>query len=221
MPQHRIWLPLTLASLFLCPLLTGCITRHTATTTQPSAVDAIDPLSGDPAYWYAKPAVVTVSADNYDALLNYCQTTLKARRFDIDRTDYRSGIIRTRPMISKQFWEIWRGDVITAYDLEKSSLATYRRTVRWQITKSPSGPSGPSGQFDAQPWVLVEHFTASPTRITSVTGTNSSLSSAETVSGVSPDTLQIIGNQYWYAVGRDYALEKQLAQDLRDLQNRR
>ncbi len=62
-----------------------------------------------------------------DQIWQLCQTELKTRGFHLNRVDRRSGIIETYPLTSKQWFEFWRQDVVTVYDLAESSLHTIRR----------------------------------------------------------------------------------------------
>lgn len=209
MPQRRPWLPICAAASLAAGLFcAGCVKDRPATPDRPIATD-IDPATAAPDYWYAKPATQSVAASDYNRLLAQCEETLRARRFVVDRSDYRSGIVESRPLVSKQCWEFWRGDVVDWKDLEQSSLATYRRSVRWQVTRLADG------QFQASPKVVVEHFTAPTQRITTVVNYRATLSQSETQTSITRGNLSQLGVDNWYAVGRDEALERRLADDLR------
>src|SRR5207245_5438405 len=58
---------------------------------------------------------------------------------DLDREDYREGLLTTLPLVSKQSFEIWRRDVVTVPAIAQSTLATFRRTVRFQFSKREDG----------------------------------------------------------------------------------
>lgn len=64
-----------------------------------------------------------------DMLWQACQDVLREHLFAIDRLDVRSGVIRTEPQTSQQFFEFWRHDVDTPYDYFEASLRTIRRSV--------------------------------------------------------------------------------------------
>ena len=68
----------------------------------------------------------------------------------LDRQDFRAGVITTKPLVSKQFWELWRNDVVTLSDMANSSLATHRRTLRFDIDRKDAGG------YVATPRVVVE-----------------------------------------------------------------
>ncbi len=65
-------------------------------------------------------------------LLETCENVLRDQGFRIDRVDRRAGVLTTHPETSKHFFEVWRKDVATGYDLWESSLNTIRRTVEIQ-----------------------------------------------------------------------------------------
>lgn len=182
----------------------GCGGHRRPPTTQPIATD-IDPALATTDYWLAQPAAAKVTGATYDRLYSACDHVLRQRRFIVDRTDYRDGILTSKPLISQQIWEPWREDVGTVSGQMKSSLATYRRTVQWKILPADNG------QYIAQPRVVVERFTTEPHRITAVTNYRSAASSGEAQTKLESPNLSAVTTSRWYAVGRDTALEKELA----------
>ena len=200
---------------FVALLMTGC--GHPTVepevlalpSTRPTATD-INPATARPGYWLLRPGVAMVSSTNYDLLVAQCKETLYAKLFTIDRVDYRSGLIVSSPLVGKQFWEFWRSDVVDCSTLKRTSVGTYRQTVQWEIK------SATDGRFTATPRVVVEKFTSESTRITTVVSYRGALSGAESQASVTAHNLRIIGEDNWYAVGRDEPLEKALARDLED-----
>lgn len=189
-------------------MLSGCIVgkQHPA-ATQPATT--ADPKSIQNSYWMDKPAVTRVTGPNFDQLWQACRSTLQADGFTIDRSDYREGIVTTLPLISKQAYEVWRNDVVDLHGLVQSSLATVRRTARFDIRRLPDG------SFEASAKVLLERLSTLNKRITSVTQYREAfsltlqdlrLSAEEEGSDIPP--------QYWYPVGRDDALERQLVESV-------
>jgi hypothetical protein len=182
----------------------GCIIgKQNPAATQPAT--AADPKSNQWDYWFDKPAVTEVSSPDFDKLWNACRATLVADGFVIDRTDYRDGVMTTLPLVSKQFYEVWRMDVVTVHDLAQSSLGTMRRTVRIDIRR------GDDGKFHAAPRVVVDRFSLLAKRITSVAQYRSVF--AITTNDVRLSTEEEGPNvvaQYWYPVARDYNLEKDI-----------
>jgi hypothetical protein len=200
------WKPVSRAGVLAMVILIagGCIVgKQNPAATQPAT--AIDPKSNEWDYWFNKPAITEVSSPDFDKLWNACRETLIADGFTIDRTDYRDGVITTQSMVSKQFYEVWKSDVVTVYDLAQSSLGTMRRTVRISISR------GEDGKFHAAPKVVVDRYSLLAKRITSVAQyrsvfaiTNQDLRISEEEEG-SP-----VAAAYWYPVARDYNLEKQI-----------
>jgi hypothetical protein len=178
--------------------------RNERATTQPSQSTA----SGRPPYWLRQPAVATVRSNDFDALWSACEEAARHFGFVLDREDYRAGVITTDPLTSKQFFELWRNDVATVEDLANSSLATYRRTLRFDIDKEKSGG------YVAAPRVVIERYSRSETPISASVYLRNAFrtqrdsrawGNRETDRGVQ------LPRQYWYATGRDEAIEKQVA----------
>ena len=186
--------------------LTGCIIgKQNPAATQPAT--AQDPKTVQIAYWMEQPADIHVSAADFDKLWNACRDAVQTDGFLTDRTDFREGILTTMPLVSKQFYEFWRNDVVDLYGLTQSSLGTMRRTARFDIRRLDDGT------YQATPRVVVERFTSVEKRITSVAQYRQVFALTQQdleLSAEEQDQAQI-APQYWYAVGRDHALERQLA----------
>jgi hypothetical protein len=172
-------------------------TRPSLATTQPS-------------FWYAQPPAATVTSTDFDRLWHAAEIAARDRGFTVDRQDYRAGLLTTVPLTSKQWFEIWRNDVQTPEDLAKSSLATYRRTLQFQIEKRPDG------SFKATPQVLIERYVQAERPITASVylsrafrGTRNQRhprsGSPEADRGIRLPT------RYWYPTGRDTVLERDVA----------
>jgi hypothetical protein len=179
--------------------------------TQPSPPPQPSVASARPAYWLRRPAIATIEAADFDQLWRACDEAARHFGFTPDRLDYRGGVMTTLPLTSKQFWELWRNDVAALEDVANSSLATYRRTIRFDIEKTATG-------YRAAPRVVIERYARTETPITASvylrnafrTQRNSrAWGSRETDRGV------YLPRQYWYATGRDEALEKNVASEAR------
>ncbi len=175
--------PLILLALAAAP---GCIGR-TSPATRPAT--AIDPRTADPAYWLSQPASAAATAGDLAVLWDASEDVARRYSFRIDRRDYRDGILTTYPIISKQFFEVWRGDAGSIDDVRESSLATVRRSIHFRFSEAPDGG------YSVAPRVLVERQSRpDPTLRTDESA---------------PDT-------YWYALRRDRQMERKLADDIRD-----
>ncbi len=185
---------------------TGCESTNAPPTTRP-ATD-VDYHEGQSNFWYAKPGRANATCGNYDALWQNSMRVAHADGFFIDREEYRDGLLTTKPLISAQIFEPWRNDVGDLRGAVQSTIATVRRTIHFDIRKLPDG------RYSVVPKVLIERHSLAERRITSVTeyldvfAVDRPLDQPYTEEGVAlvPD--------YWYAVGRDYALEKKLVRQL-------
>lgn len=176
-------------------------------TTQPAT--AIDPKSAQPEYWLKQPAVAHAVAKDFDGLWNACRDALVDDGFTIDRIDYREGTLTTLPLVSKQAYEFWRNDVVDARGLAQSSLGTMRRTIWLTIKRLPGGA------FEASPKAVVERYATVERRITSAAQYRDIFSIR--LVDVSRDVEQTgmsVPAEYYYAIGRDPILEKQLMQSV-------
>jgi hypothetical protein len=200
--------PLPLLSLLLLPAAFsagGCASHP---PTQPPTQH---PETAEVTYWLAKPAAATIEADDFASLWRACRDATLASSFTIDRVDFRSGVMTTMPLISKQFFELWRNDVITPYDLAESSLDTVRRTVRFDVRRRDDG------RYEAVPKVVKERFSLAERRITSVARFAETFTTERTEGDRNRDRAGAdLPDTYWYATGRDYALERHLAHAVRN-----
>jgi len=65
------------------------------------------------------------------------QDVLRDQRMPLDRVDHRTGRLTTLPVTSKNFFEFWRHDVATQYDLWEATLRLIRRRVVVTIDPTP------------------------------------------------------------------------------------
>jgi hypothetical protein len=204
---------LIITALVLIPTLTGC-----RAPTAPPAARAIDvdPELAEPIYWYHQPATASITHHDFDELWRAAEDAARAKMFTLDRRDYRSGILTTEPLVSSQFFEPWRRDTATAYDTTESSLATIRRTVRYEFTRNDDAT------FTVTPKVLVERRTVAEQRITSVVMVRGAFRRFQGRSEHRPygtpeaDVGVYLPARYWYALRRDEALEAELAESIAD-----
>ena len=72
---------------------------------------------------------MTISAQA-DQLWQASKAELLARGFVIDFQNRTAGLIETRPLVSKQWFEMWKDDTVTAASVAKNSMQTSRRTIK-------------------------------------------------------------------------------------------
>jgi hypothetical protein len=197
--------------LMAASLAGGCIThqQHPA-ATQPATV--VDAATTQPSFWLDQPAAATVRGTDFDHMAAVCQDVARSYLFKIDRVDYRAGLVLTEPMISSQWFEPWRRDNHTLYDVEESSLATIRRSIRFEFTRQ-------EGQiWEMSPKIIVERQTVAERRVTSAVlvrsifaqprGRSRATGSREADVGI------ILPPRYWIPVRRDPEFERIIAADV-------
>jgi hypothetical protein len=202
------------ASSLVALTLLGCITgRQDPAATQPAT--AIDLATTQPSYWLDRPGVAEVRDRDFDALFEAAKDVVRGYQLAIDRIDYRAGVITSVPEVSKQFFEVWRGDAGTAYEAMANTAGAIRRTIRFEVARNPGDT------FTLVPKVLVERQSIFERRVTDVSQYRFAFSGparaqpARTAVALDPDTYQDVPVKYWYPVGRDLAMEKQVAERVR------
>jgi hypothetical protein len=190
--------------------LSGCITtpQHPA-ATQPSTT--IDPILAEPNYWYSQPAYATVDAADFEKLFGACEDVSRDFLFKIDRIDYREGVLTTVPLVTAQFFEPWRRDARTDYDMWESSIAATRRTIRFEFKRQPDE------SWQVVPKVLVERQSISEKRISSVVRYRNVFTvvgslRARPYGSREADVGIALPERYWYALRRDEVFERALAE---------
>jgi hypothetical protein len=190
-------------------LLASCITDHLANpaATQPATAvsSATTPLS----YYLDQPAAAQIDSPNFNALWSACEAVARDYLYELDRTDYRLGVISTKPMVSKVWFEFWRKDAGTCGWVWRDSVQTVRRTLRFEVKRDDSGV------FHAVPKVLVEQQTILEHRFSDVTQYRGAFSGARTQAIYATDVSGPVPSKYWTPVARDTEMEKQVAAAVR------
>jgi hypothetical protein len=201
----ELLLPRFVLLLLLSLVLPGC-----ANDPNPKLATAIDPKLGNSEYWFNRPAVEKIVAADYDTLWNACEATLVDGSFSMERFDYRTGLLTSKPLVSKQFFELWKNDIVTFNDQILSDAATRRRVVHFQIKKQPDGC------YVCEVKVVVEHYSMPERRITSVSQYRDSFSPKRQYEESQMDDGTPVRSEYWYAERRDEPLEHWLAARVRE-----
>lgn len=138
-----------------------------------------------------------------DRLWDASLEVLRRHRFPLDRVDRRNGVITTVPVTSQSFFEFWRTDVNTPFDLLEASLRTVRRAAVVEFVPGPDAPD-PTVQVT----VRRETF-ATPER-----QFNNSASTLQiygsTLPGVQGERRVTSTYDYWIPDGRDAAMEERI-----------
>ena len=189
------------ASVTFAVILVGCA-HQPPPTTRPSLATT------QPYFWVDQPAAVQIVAVDFQRLWDACEEAAREYNFILSRQDYRNGVITTNPLISKQWFEIWRNDVQTGEDLADSSIATYRRTLRFEFERQQDG------RFASTPKVVIERYAQAERPITSsvyLRNTFRTQRNYHPVGSAEADVGVYLPQRYWYPTGRDIALEKDIA----------
>jgi hypothetical protein len=194
------------ALLLVALALAGCSTRPP--TPEQLALEN-DVATIEPAYWMDQPAVAAVAAHDFDALWRACRAAVQGASFQIDRVDFRGGALTSFPQISAQAFEPWRQDVGSFAALAESTLSTVRRTARFDVRRLDDG------RYEATPRVLVERYSVEERRITNVIQFREIYSIELGEGSRTRDRGVELPVEYWFATGRDTALEKRLADSVR------
>lgn len=198
--------------LAIAPLLGGCIIRpQNPAATQPAT--AVNPATTQPVYWLDQPANAVAQSPDFQQLFSASEETAREFLFRIDRIDFRFGLLTTRPLISKQWFEFWRPDVRTWDDLAESSLTTIRRTIRFEFRHVNEG------SYEVSPKVLVERQTWAESRITSAVVYRrvfqNEIDPQDRPRGTRESDVGVrLPNRYWTPIGRDPALETALVRSI-------
>ena len=100
-------------------------------------------------------------------------------------------------------------DAGTSRGVEESSLATIRRTLRFEIERTEDGA------YAMAPKVLVERETIVERRLTSAVQFRSAFSGPAAESKASVEAESDLPPRYWTPIARDTALEEQIADAVR------
>ncbi|MBN1512724.1 MAG: hypothetical protein JXB13_11980 [Phycisphaerae bacterium] len=149
--------------------------------------------------------VFTLAGPEQSAMLwETCQDVLRQNRFALDRVDRPAGVITTYPTTSQQFFEFWRHDVNTAYDLADSSLSTVRRQARVDVTPAESD----ANKMRVSVVVRVQRL-SSPERQFNNSATVLQCFGDE-LPGEAGQQRLTRADDYWIDLGRDAAMERYL-----------
>ncbi len=148
--------------------------------------------------------VSQASGPSRDAVWAACEEVARELHFTIDRRDFRAGVLTTDPMTSSQFFEPWRSELRSADDVVESSLATIRRTVRFEVSEN-------AGRFVAKPSVRVERFALAERRMTSSVSYASAFKKTQTYGSPEADAGVILPRTYWYEIDPDEKLASYIA----------
>jgi hypothetical protein len=184
----------------------GCIGRQPANPAATQPVTVVDLATTQPAYYLNMPAVAHTDSLYFQPLWDACEKVARDYGYQLDRLDFRLGLLTTKPMVSKQLLEPWRKDSGTAGDVLDNSMATIRRTIRFEINND-------GGTYRMTPKILVERQSVVERRTTSTEQYRTLFAGpavSETKLAVTSEDLEL-PKTYWTPIGRDTEMERQVA----------
>ncbi len=199
------WLTLV-APVAALVIAAGCIGKHPANPAATQPVTIVDPATTQPSYWLNMPAVTSVDSLYFQPLWDACETVARDYGYQLDRTDFRLGLLTTKPMVSKQFLEPWRKDTGTSKGVLDNSMATVRRTIRFEVVND-------GGTYRMTPKVLIERQSVVEHRTTSTAQYRQLFAGPDvndTKLAVTSED-EFLPKIYWAPIGRDTAMERQVA----------
>lgn len=133
----RRMIVLSLAGCLWASVLTGCHANYSNPT--PAALSAKREL--------------TTAQRSFDAYWRASLDVLRSYEFELDRQDRRAGIITTKPMLGRHFFEVWRRDAVTYYDMTESTIQSMYNTVTVALV-----PGAQAGAYEPKVTVALERL---------------------------------------------------------------
>ena len=109
-------------------LIAGCIGNKPFNPAATQPVTEVDLATTQPSYYWNQPEVASVQVLQFQSLWDACLEEARRYEFQIDRQDYRDGVIVTKGVVSKQLLEPWRRDSGTAYGVVENTMSTISRS---------------------------------------------------------------------------------------------
>ena len=211
MPVSRVMCLIAVAALAIA----GCIGNKPFNPAATQPATEVDLSTTQPSTYWNAPAAVTVSALQFQPIFEACAETARIYGFDIDRRDYRQGLLTTKPLISKQLIEPWRRDTGRPGEVMENSMATVRRTIHFEIDRQDDGTYSVTPKVLVERLTVLEHRTTSAVQYRSIFAGPASLQSRTSVMADQPD--EIIPVRYFVPLYRDLPMEKRMGATLRRL----
>ena len=171
-----------------------------------------------PAYYLNQSPAAVATGTDFDRLWQAIYRETRNAGFRPDREDYRLGVFTTRPLVSAQLFEPWRRDAGSLYGLLESTLATVRRTVRWEVTRGGDGTLTAVPKVLVERWSVIEHRVTFSSQYQEIFALTREEQENLRLRALDPAAFaeEAVPASYWYPVGRDTDLEKRLAADVAD-----
>jgi len=157
--------------------------------------------------------VLTVSSAQYRGAFDSAVTTLRDLGYDIDREDYRFGVITTHPRYSPIVAEVWDRSNTTFHQMIDSTLNHQRRIVRVTIAASliddvSAAPASDTGDRELRVEVTIQRM-QNPAR--QMSGTKRGRRVLQAMRRPAGELVEKgVTRRYWLDVGHDPQLAGRL-----------
>ncbi len=121
--------------------------------------------------------------------------------YEMDRVDPAAGVITSKPLTSKQWFEFWRNDTLGLEQVLESSLQTIRRQVRVDVKTAPTNKH----EYDVSVRVNVQRFSQTERQVTTSSSAGQAFSK---LPPVRPAATPAEAGPHWVDLGRDSKLEQ-------------
>ncbi len=160
---------------------------------------------------------VAVTAEDYPRVFEAGVQALRDLGFEVDRQDYRFGVVTSKPLGAPSLLEPWNRTNTTGGQMVESTLNDQRRTVRIQLEPRDGASDDASdasvaavgtGDYQVRVEVVVERRQTPGRRLTRSTSRPRMYNRLREV----PTHLREMGvpRTYWMPIGRDEQLEARL-----------
>ncbi len=166
---------------------------------------------------------VPFQAQRYDSLYHRAVQALRDAGFEIDRQDYRFGVVTTHPLGAPTVFEPWNQTNTTLGQIAESTVNDQRRVARVYLEPAGSeaadkppdvaaGAATEAEDYQLRVEVLIERRSMAARRVTSSTSRARMFNNLRQV----PTHLRDEGitRSEWIVIGRDEQLESRLLADI-------
>lgn len=193
-------------------LATGCVADGKSRRPEQRATYVAKEQS-TPAYFLSQAPAAGATGTDFDRLWQAIYRQTRDAGFQPDLQDYRLGVFTTRPLVSAQIFEPWRRDAGSFVGLLESTLATVRRTARWDVSRGDDGTLTAVPKVLVERWSVIEHRVTFSAQYNEIFALTREEQDNQRLRALDPAAFaeDPVPTAYWYAIARDTDLEKRLA----------
>lgn len=150
---------------------------------------------------------ICVSGADKAEVMQTTEAVLSKMLFTVSKFDVESGVIRTRPLSSAQFFEFWRKDTVGEFNQAEANLHSVRRTIDLNVSRQ-------NAQICVECNAIVERLSLSDHE-----DTRGRTQKYDKFSGqrISTRSLRLDSEEKsWLDMGRDARLETEILKQIKD-----